>query len=65
MILDVPEFPEKLLSIKESLSGTGAKISNLTSIGDYTVVGAGVGVAKALFEYWTGVVILAKPIKFH
>jgi sugar O-acyltransferase (sialic acid O-acetyltransferase NeuD family) len=45
--------------------GTGAKIINLLSIGEHTVVGAGAVVAKSLPARCTAVGIPAKPIKYH
>lgn len=45
--------------------GTGVKIINLTSIGEYTIVGAGAVVAKPLPANCTAVGVPAKPIKFH
>lgn len=45
--------------------GTGAKIINLLSIGQHTIVGAGAVVAKSLPANCTAVGIPAKPIKFH
>lgn len=45
--------------------GTGAKIINLLSIGEHTIVGAGAVVAKSLPANCTAVGIPAKPIKFH
>lgn len=45
--------------------GTGAKIINQLSIGQYTIVGAGAVVSKSLPEKCTAVGIPAKPIKFH
>ena len=45
--------------------GTGAKIINLLSIGNSTIVGAGAVVAKSLPAHCTAVGIPAKPIKFH
>ena len=45
--------------------GTGAKIINLLTIGNSTIVGAGAVVSKSLPEKCTAVGIPAKPIKFH
>lgn len=45
--------------------GTGVKIINLTSIGEYTTVGAGAVVTKPLPAKCTAVGVPAKPIKFH
>lgn len=45
--------------------GTGAKIINLLSIGNSTIVGAGAVVSKNLPANCTAVGIPAKPIKFH
>ena len=45
--------------------GTGVKIINLTSIGEWTIVGAGAVVAKPLPAKCTAVGVPAKPIKFH
>lgn len=45
--------------------GTGAKIINQLTIGEYTIVGAGAVVAKSLPKNCTAVGIPAKPIKFH
>jgi sugar O-acyltransferase (sialic acid O-acetyltransferase NeuD family) len=45
--------------------GTGAKIINLLSIGNSTIVGAGAVVSKSLPAHCTAVGIPAKPIKFH
>lgn len=45
--------------------GTGVKIINLTSIGEYTIVGAGAVVSKSLPENCTAVGVPAKPINFH
>lgn len=45
--------------------GTGAKIINLLSIGQHTIIGAGAVVAKSLPANCTAVGIPAKPIKFH
>lgn len=45
--------------------GTGVKIINLTSVGKYTIVGAGAVVAKTLPANCTAVGVPAKPIKFH
>lgn len=45
--------------------GTGAKIINLLTIGENTIVGAGAVVSKDLPPYCTAVGIPAKPIKFH
>ena len=45
--------------------GTGAKIINQLSIGDWTIVGAGAVVAKSLPAKCTAVGVPAKPIKFH
>lgn len=45
--------------------GTGVKIINMTSIGDYTIVGAGAVIAKSLPAKCTAVGVPAKPIKYH
>lgn len=45
--------------------GTGAKISNLLQIGEYTIIGAGAVVGKSIPANCTAVGIPAKPIKFH
>jgi sugar O-acyltransferase (sialic acid O-acetyltransferase NeuD family) len=45
--------------------GTGAKIINLLTIGNSTIVGAGAVVSKSLPEKCTAVGIPAKPIKYH
>lgn len=45
--------------------GTGAKIINLLTIGNATIVGAGAVVSKSLPANCTAVGIPAKPIKFH
>ena len=45
--------------------GTGAKIINLTSIGEHTIVGAGAVVAKPLPANCIAVGVPAKPIKFN
>ena len=45
--------------------GTSVKIINLTSIGEWTIVGAGAVVAKPLPAKCTAVGVPAKPIKFH
>ena len=45
--------------------GTGVKIINLTSIGRYSIVGAGAVVTNTLPANCTAVGIPAKPIKFH
>jgi sugar O-acyltransferase (sialic acid O-acetyltransferase NeuD family) len=45
--------------------GTGAKIINLVTIGNSTIVGAGAVVSKSLPAKCTAVGIPAKPIKFH
>jgi sugar O-acyltransferase (sialic acid O-acetyltransferase NeuD family) len=45
--------------------GTGAKIINLLTIGENTIVGSGAVVAKSLPANCTAVGIPAKPIKFH
>lgn len=45
--------------------GTGVKIINLTSIGEYTTVGAGAVVTKNIPAKCTAVGVPAKPIKFH
>lgn len=45
--------------------GTGAKIINLLTIGENTVIGAGAVVSKSLPKNCTAVGIPAKPIKFH
>jgi len=45
--------------------GTGAKIINLLTIGNSTIVGAGAVVSASLPEKCTAVGIPAKPIKFH
>lgn len=45
--------------------GTGVKIINQTSVGDYTIVGAGAVVTKPLPANCTAVGVPAKPIKFH
>lgn len=45
--------------------GTGAKIINLLSIGNSTIVGAGAVVSKSLPAHCTAVGIPAKPIKFN
>lgn len=45
--------------------GTGSKIINQLTIGEFTIVGAGAVVAKSLPQNCTAVGIPAKPIKFH
>lgn len=45
--------------------GTGSKIINRLSIGEFTIVGAGAVVAKSLPAHCTAVGVPAKPIKFH
>ena len=45
--------------------GTGAKIINLLTIGNSTIVGAGAVVSKSLPEKCTALGIPAKPIKYH
>jgi sugar O-acyltransferase (sialic acid O-acetyltransferase NeuD family) len=45
--------------------GTGAKIINLLTIGNSTIIGAGAVVSKSLPEKCTAVGIPAKPIKYH
>lgn len=45
--------------------GTGAKIINLLTVGNWTTIGAGAVVAKSLPEKCTAVGIPAKAIKFH
>ena len=45
--------------------GTGAKIINLLTIEENTIIGAGAVVAKSLPANCTAVGIPAKPIKFH
>lgn len=45
--------------------GTGAKIINQLSIGEYTIVGAGAVVSKSLPAKCTAVGVPAKPIKYH
>lgn len=45
--------------------GTGAKIINLVTIGENTIIGSGAVVAKSLPADCTAVGIPAKPIKFH
>lgn len=45
--------------------GTGAKVINLLTIGENTIVGAGAVVAKSLPANCTAVGVPAKPIKFH
>ena len=45
--------------------GTGVKIINLTSIGEYTTIGAGAVVAIPLPARCTAVGVPAKPIKFY
>lgn len=45
--------------------GTGAKIINQIEIGNYTTVGAGAVVTKALPSHCTAVGVPAKPNKFH
>lgn len=45
--------------------GTGAKIINQLSIGEYSIVGAGAVVSKSLPAKCTAVGIPAKPIKFR
>lgn len=45
--------------------GTGAKIVNSLTIGEYAIVGAGAVVAKSLPPQCTAVGVPAKPIKFN
>lgn len=45
--------------------GTGAKIINQLTIGEWTTIGAGAVLAKSLPARCTAVGIPAKPIKFH
>ena len=45
--------------------GTGVKIINQTSVGEYTIVGAGAVVTKPLPAKCTAVGVPAKPIKYH
>lgn len=45
--------------------GTGAKIINLLTIGEWTTVGAGALVVKSLPSNCTAIGIPAKPMKFH
>lgn len=45
--------------------GTGVKIINQTSIGDYTTIGAGAVITKPIPSYCTAVGVPAKPIKYH
>ena len=45
--------------------GTGVKIINQTSIGEYAIVGAGAVVTKPIPGHCTAVGMPAKPIKFH
>lgn len=45
--------------------GTGVKIINLTSIGEYSTVGAGAVVTKPIPAKCTAVGVPAKPIIFH
>ncbi len=45
--------------------GTGVKIVNQTSVGEYSIIGAGAVITKAIPAKCTAVGIPAKPIKFH
>ena len=45
--------------------GTGVKIINQTSIGEYTTIGAGAVITKPIPSYCTAVGVPAKPIKYH
>jgi len=45
--------------------GTGVKIINQTSIGEYAIIGAGAVVAKSIPANCTAVGVPAKPIKFR
>ena len=45
--------------------GTGVKIINQTSVGEYSIIGAGAVITKAIPAKCTAVGIPAKPIKFH
>ena len=45
--------------------GTGVKTINQTSIGDYSILGAGAVVAKPVPAHCTAVGVPAKPIKFE
>lgn len=52
--------------IKEGVyAGTGTKIINQLEIGEWTTIGAGAVVAKALPAYCTAVGVPAKPVKFR
>lgn len=52
--------------IKEGVYvGTGAKIINQLTIGEWTIVGAGAVVARSLPANCTAIGIPAKPMKFH
>jgi sugar O-acyltransferase (sialic acid O-acetyltransferase NeuD family) len=45
--------------------GTGSKIINQLTIGEWTTIGAGAVVSKSIPPFCTAVGIPAKPIKFH
>ena len=45
--------------------GTGAKIINLLSVGQSSIIGAGAVVSRNIPEFCTAVGIPAKPIKYH
>ena len=45
--------------------GTGSKIINQTSIGEFSIIGAGAVVSKSIPANCTAVGVPAKPIKFH
>lgn len=55
----------EVLIEKSVYIGTGAKIINLLTIGENTIIGAGAVVSKSLPKNCTAVGIPAKPIKFH
>ncbi|MBD8084624.1 acetyltransferase [Chryseobacterium caseinilyticum] len=55
----------EVLIEKGVYAGTGAKIINLLTIGENTIIGAGAVVSKSLPKNCTAVGIPAKPIKFH